>query len=254
VAAPTGDRAGLTAVPQGYAVTAHDIHVWITRLGASPTRIQALSKILSPDERQRAERFHFQADRERHVVGRGLARILLGHLLGIGADEIQFRYNDFGKPSLVPAQNIADFQFNLSHSGDLILLAVTAGRAIGVDVEQIRQDTEVDAVAARFFSPRENVDLASVFPAQRRDAFFSCWSRKEAFIKATGAGLFRCLHGFDVALKPDEPARLLQTRPDPAEADRWVIRNLDVGPGYKAALAVEGASWELKTMTWTPDR
>ncbi len=248
-----GDREGLAAAPQGYAVTPCDVHVWMGRLGSGRAHVEAMSEILSPDERQRAERFHFQADRERLVVGRALARIVLGHLLDIRSDEIQFCYNDFGKPSLAPAQNSADFQFNVSHSGDIVLFAVTARRAVGVDVEQIRENLEVDAIAARFFSTRERADLAAVAADQRCAAFFACWSRKEAFIKAGGVGLLRGLDSFDVSLKPDEPAMLLQTRPDPTEAGRWVIRDLDVGPRYKAALAVEGSICELKTLDWRPD-
>jgi len=238
----------LAEVPRGYAVSPRDLHVWMRRLGTSGPHLQAMMDILSAEERQKAERFYFQADRERHVVGRALVRVLLGRLLAIKPDEIEFRYSEAGKPSLVGAQNSADYQFNVSHSGDLILVAVTARRAIGVDVERIREDVELDAIAARFFSQRERADLAAVSPDQRRGAFFACWSRKEAFIKATGAGLGRPLDAFDVSVRPDEPAMLRETRPDRAEAARWVIRDLDVGPDHKAAVAVEGSGWELKTL------
>lgn len=248
-----GDVEGL-AVPKGYAVTRRDVHVWVKRLGSPGAHIRALREILSLDERRKAERFYFPADRERHVVGRALTRILLGDLLAIAPDEIQFCYNDFGKPSVAPAQNGADFQFNISHSGDVILIAVAARRAVGIDVEQIREDLEVDAVAARFFSTREKDDLASLPPGQRRAAFFACWSRKEALIKAAGFGLPQYLDRFDLSMKPDEPAILLRTRPDPAEVRRWAIRDLDIGPGYKAALAVEGSCWELKTIDETTSR
>jgi len=242
----------LAEVPNGYAIGSRDVHVWMRRLGSPAAHLQAMIEILAPEERQRAERFHFLADRERHVVGRALARILLGRLLAIRPDEIAFRYSESGKPSLTSAQNSADYQFNVSHSGDFILVAVTARRAIGVDVERIRNEVELDAIAARFFSQREQVDLATVPPDQRRAAFFACWSRKEAFIKATGAGLGRPLDAFDVSVKPDAPAMLQETRPDRAEAARWVLRDLDVGPDHKAAVAVEGSGWELKTMDWRP--
>ena len=238
----------LAEVPRGYAVSPRDLHVWMRRLGTSGPHLQAMMDILSAEERQKAERFYFQADRERHVVGRALVRVLLGRLLAIRPDEIAFCYSEAGKPSLTAAQNSADYQFNVSHSGDLILVAVTARRAIGVDVERIREDVELDAIAARFFSQRERADLAAVSPDQRRGAFFACWSRKEAFIKATGAGLGRPLDAFDVSVRPDEPAMLRETRPDRAEAARWVIRDLDVGPDHKAAVAVEGSGWELKTL------
>jgi 4'-phosphopantetheinyl transferase len=242
----------LPEVPRDYAVSPRDVHVWMRRLGATSDHLQAMMEILPPEERQRAGRFHFHADRERHMVGRALSRILLGRLLDIRPEEIQFRDSEAGKPSLIAAQNTADYQFNVSHSGELVLVAVAAGRAIGVDVERIRDDMELDAIAARFFSQRERADLASVSPDQRCGAFFACWSRKEAFIKATGAGLGRPLDAFDVSVRPDEPAMLRETRPDRAEAARWVIRDLDVGPDHRAAVAVEGSDWQLKTMNWCP--
>jgi 4'-phosphopantetheinyl transferase len=238
----------LPQVPSGYAVSPRDVHVWVRRLGTPVAHLQAMMDILCTEEREKAERFHFQADRERHVVGRALVRVLLGYLLAIKPDEIAFRYSEAGKPSLTAAQNSADYQFNVSHSGDLILVAVTARRAIGVDVEKIREEVELDAIAARFFSQRERADLAAVSPDQRRGAFFACWSRKEAFIKATGAGLGRPLEAFDVSVRPEEAAMLRETRPDQAEAARWIIRDLDVDPDHKAAVAVEGSGWELKTL------
>lgn len=167
----TSEVEGLIEVPKDYAVGARDVHVWKRCLGSSAGHIEAMSQILSADERQRAERFHFQADRERHVVGRALARTLLGQLLGIGPPDIRFCTNEFGKPSVAPEQNRAEFQFNISHSGDIVLLALAAGRAVGVDVEQIRENVEIDALAERFFSARERADLASVAPHRRRAAF-----------------------------------------------------------------------------------
>jgi 4'-phosphopantetheinyl transferase len=236
----------LIEVPKGYSLGPTDVHVWVSRLGWSHQHLQGLYEILSLDERRKAERFHFQVDRERHVIGRALARIVLAHLLDVAPNNVRFRYNKFGKPYLDCNDNGPQRRFNLSHSGDLILLAVAAGREIGVDVEGVRQDVKVDRIAARYFSARERAELASLPPEKRAAAFFACWSRKEAFIKAKGIGLSFPLDCFDVSLKPDAPAVLLETRPDPLEAGRWTIRDLDVGPSYKAAIAVEGCGFDLK--------
>jgi 4'-phosphopantetheinyl transferase len=242
----------LIEVPKGYALDPADVHVWVTEVGWPCRHIQALSEILSADERQNVEQFHFQVDRDRHVIGRALARIVLAHLLDVTPGCVRFRYNEFGKPYLDCGENSPWLRFSLSHSGDLVLMAIAAGREIGVDVERVREDVAVDCIAARFFSVRERAELASLPSDQRADAFFSCWSRKEAFIKAKGTGLFLPLDGFDVSLKPGAPAMLLETRPDPVEAIRWTIRNLDVGPAHKAAVAVEGGGFSLKMIECHP--
>jgi 4'-phosphopantetheinyl transferase len=121
-----------------------------------------------------------------------------------------------------------------------------------VDVERVRDGLELEAIAKRFFSSGEQADLAALPSGQRRNAFFRCWCRKEAFMKARGEGLSLPLNRFDVSLRPGEPAVLLATRPDAVEASRWVIRDLDVGPGHKAAVVVEGSGCRLKTLEWRP--
>ncbi|HKG01307.1 MAG TPA: 4'-phosphopantetheinyl transferase superfamily protein, partial [Xanthobacteraceae bacterium] len=198
---PTAEIWDPTAeVPRGYAICDDEVHVWLTRIGWPSEYIHALTELVSPEERQKADRFHFQIDRERHVIGRALVRILLGHLLDRRPDSLHFHHNDFGKPGLLGGANERRLQFNVSHSGDLILIALAANRAIGVDVEHVRGDLEVDGIAARFFSAREQADLAMLDEGPRRDAFFRCWTRKEAFIKARGEGLSLPLDQFDVSL------------------------------------------------------
>jgi 4'-phosphopantetheinyl transferase len=243
-------RDGLFEVPRDYSISDDEVHVWLARIGLPARHILMLADILSPEERQKARRFHFQVDRERHVVGRALVRIAIGRLLDRRPDNLHFRYNNFGKPYLADDANERGLQFNVSHSGELILVALAANRKIGVDVERVRRDLNIDGIAGRFFSSREQADLAALPVDLRHDAFFRCWSQKEAFIKAQGEGLSLPLDSFDVTLRPTEPPALLETRPDPVEASRWVIRALDVGPDHKAALAVEGAGWRLETMQW----
>lgn len=227
-----------------------EVHVWRAALDAPARSTAGFEQCLSPDERQRLERFRFEHDRKRYLVGRGLLRTLLGRYVDAAPDRLRFDYTPFGKPHLAAGPARQDLQFNVSHSGELLLIAVTCGRALGVDVEQVRADIEVATIAACYFSPNEQAALAELAGTEQVDAFFDCWTRKEAYIKARGDGLSRPLDQFDVSLKPGQAARLLETRPDPAEAHRWHLAELDVGAGYKAALAVEGTGWTLRCWDW----
>jgi 4'-phosphopantetheinyl transferase len=230
-----------------------EVHVWRTTLSLPAKSLAGLEPILSADELERMHRFHFERDRRRYLIGRGLLRVLLGHYLGVAPDHLRFDYTPFGKPHLATGQAARALQFNVSHSGELLLVAVTAGRALGVDVEQIRPDIEVEEIATRFFSSNEQGALGKLTGAAQVDAFFDCWTRKEAYIKAKGEGLSLPLDQFDVALMPGEPARLIETRPDPAEARRWCLTKLDVADGYRAAVVVEGEGWTLKCWDWRPE-
>jgi len=231
-----------------------EVHVWRVPVDWLASSIDGLERTLSADEEQRMRRFRFDDDRKRYLVGRGLLRLLLGRYLELRPQELRFDYTPFGKPHL--AANVAQrsLEFNVSHSGELLLIAIAAGRAVGVDVEQVRADIEVGAIAAHFFSSNEQDTLGKLATALQIDAFFNCWTRKEAYIKAKGDGLSLPLDQFDVSLMPDEEARLLETRPDPDEARRWRLANLDVADGYKAALAAEGSGWTLRCWDWRPDR
>jgi 4'-phosphopantetheinyl transferase len=232
-----------------YALPEGEVHVWRTGLDITVFDIGRLRRILSPDEQERADRFHFEADRRRSIIGRGHLRLLLGEILGLPADSLQFDYDEFGKPRLMPTQRLA-LQFNVSHSGDLILIAISIGRAVGVDVERIRTDLDLDGVAARFFSANERKTLASLAGPGRYEAFFTCWTRKEAYLKARGVGLSLPLDQFDVSFLPDEEPRLLATRHDPPDAGRWGLRALGLSGGYVAALAAQGSNWKLKCWDW----
>jgi medium-chain acyl-[acyl-carrier-protein] hydrolase len=234
----------VAAVP---ALGANDVHVWRAPLEQPPPSLEALEQTLSPDERQRAERFHFPRDRRHFIAGRGILRTLLSRYLGQRPDEIQFCYNPHGKPRLCP--ETTGLHFNLAHSHGLALYAVSRGRELGVDLERVRADFDGEQLAQRFFSPREAAGLRSLPAAQRREAFFSCWTRKEAYLKATGMGLSLALDRFDVSLAP-AAAALLATRHDSAEARRWSLCDLAPGLGYTGALAVEGHGWRLWSAEW----
>jgi 4'-phosphopantetheinyl transferase len=233
-------------------LSAEDIHVWRIALEISDALLARWRETLADDERQRAERFHFEKDRRHFIAGRGALRVLLADYLGQRPEEVLFAYSNYGKPLLAPENNGSDLRFNLTHSHGLALLAVTRGRDLGVDVERLRDmERDGEPLAERFFSPRESAVLRSL-PAQlRREAFFLCWTRKEAYIKAKGQGLSLPLDQFDVTLQPGEPAALLATQHDPDDARRWSMRSLLPEKGYVGALVVEGHSWRLWCGDWT---
>jgi 4'-phosphopantetheinyl transferase len=207
--------------------------------------VRSLWHTLTADECQRAERYIFAKDRAHFVVARGLLRVLLGRYLGQEPQHLRFTYGRHGKPALATETGGVALRFNVSHSHGLALYAITRGREVGVDIEHIRPEVAQEQVAERFFSPREVTVLRALPTPLQAPAFFACWTRKEAYIKATGAGLALPLDQFDVSLAPGEPAALLHTAWDPQEATRWALQDLAPAPGYRAAVAVAGHDWHL---------
>jgi 4'-phosphopantetheinyl transferase len=223
----------------------HDeVHVWRATLAWPDAAAHRLEQCLSADERDKMQRFRFERDRRRYLVGRGLLRSLLGRYLDMAPQDLRFETTAAGKPHLASGQG--QLQFNLAHSGEYVLIAIADGRAVGIDVEGIRDDFDIGEIAVHFFSLDERRDLEMLTGRARIEAFFECWTRKEAYVKARGEGLSLPLDQFDVSLRAGEPARLIATRPDPAEATRWQLSSLGVADGYKAALAVEGQGSTLR--------
>jgi 4'-phosphopantetheinyl transferase len=220
------------------------IHLW----HASPLRRRSLlpnfSTLLSSDENDRRERFHFEGDREDFAFARGMLRTVLAAYLETDPRELRFVYSEHGKPSLDWTDSETALQFNLSHTKGAVLLGICRLRAIGVDVERVRKGFSPQEIAARFFSVSEQQALMSLPEAERRAAFFRCWTRKEAFLKARGHGLSFPLPLFDVSIGDvsigaGETEVRLTTRPDPAEAQRWQILHAPAPDGFAAAVAVE---------------
>jgi 4'-phosphopantetheinyl transferase len=231
-AATGADAAGLMALRAG------DVHVWYVDLALAADAVGRLAVWLSEDERARASRFKFERDARRFLVARGALRALLGGYLGLAPHEVAFTYQPHGKPALDGVH--AALGFNLSHSGEVAVIAAGWDRAVGVDVELRRQLPDLAALAARSFAPRERTVLDALPETERPAAFFRCWTRKEAFIKATGQGLAQPLDAFVVSLAPDEPARFLDIDGDPGALARWTLHDLQPPAGYTGALVVEG--------------
>jgi 4'-phosphopantetheinyl transferase len=206
---------------------------------------------LGEHEQDRAARFRFEQDRVRFIAAHGILKQLLGTFLKVAPNSVRFRYDEYGKPRLSPEHEATSVKFNISHSGPKGLFAFAIGRELGVDIERIREEFPIEEIAVRFFSPSEVEELRSVPPNVQADAFFNCWTRKEAYIKAIGEGLSCPLNQFDVTLTPEEPAKLLAVRAAGQTLSRWTMRNLDIDEGYKAALVVEGQGWELTRNRWS---
>jgi 4'-phosphopantetheinyl transferase len=222
-----------------------EVHVWRTVLTKTASEVESLRELLSADEQRRAEKFCFNRDRAHFIVARGILREILGRYLRQPPDGLRFSYTAFGKPELHHAEGLETPRFNLTHAGTIALYAVTCGREVGIDIEYMREDIDCEEIAGHFFSRREVEALHALSPDLRTRAFFNCWTRKEAYIKARGEGLSLSLDEFEVSLSSDEPAALLTAR-DPLEVARWSLRELTPAPEYVAALAVEGSDWQLR--------
>ncbi len=239
------------APPEHNSLELDEVHVWRASLDQDSACVGSLYETLTVDERSRAERYYFEKDRKHFIVARGVLREILSRHIGIDPSQLRFTYNEYGKPALVASQEGEGLRFNVSHSGGFALFAFTRRMEIGVDIEEIRMDFASDEIARQFFSPKEVRALATVPDPLRVEAFFNCWTRKEAYIKARGLGLSLPLDGFEVSLLPGQKATLLSTRPNPDEALRWSMCELRPGRGFAAAVAVEGHEWRLKCWQWT---
>jgi 4'-phosphopantetheinyl transferase len=231
------DPAESFAVPE---LPVDTVQVWIRPLNMPPPLVQACYRLLSQEERERATRYRVERPRSDFIVTRGTLRSLLAGYLATTPESLPFQYSGYGKPLLDrPSDRRCGLRFNVSHTDGLALLAFVRGREIGVDVEKIKAAPDARKLAERFFSIRERTVLERLSGEELDAAFFRCWTRKEAYIKARGEGLSLPLHQFDVSVANSESPALLATRPDPSEAGRWILRDVPTSPGYAAALAVQ---------------
>jgi 4'-phosphopantetheinyl transferase len=226
------------------------VHVWIVPLDIPDWRDRLAPGRLSHDELQRSERYAFEEDRRRFVICRTILRAILGGYLEWDPHEVTFRQGPHGKPYVDPARSDRLIQFNVTHSADLALVAVSGAREVGVDIERVRPLDGLEDIVARHFAPAEQLALGRVPGSTRLAAFYGYWTLKEAYLKACGLGLGRALAEVDVTRAADHPIRL----PDGTGGRRsWRGKALDLAAGYRAALVVEGDAPATTMIAWAAD-
>lgn len=213
----------------------------VARLDCSPLAVANALYVLVEEERERAARFLAERERRRFLVARATLRRLLGERLGVSPRAVRLTTGEHGKPALARPFSESGLRFNVSHSEDLAVYGFARGREIGVDVEAVRSIEDAEAIVRRFFSRNECSAFLALDPVDRPLAFFRCWTRKEAFIKAIGEGLSHPLHAFDVSLKPDDPARLLRVGNRSGNESGWTLDAFDPGPGFVGAFVVQAS-------------
>jgi 4'-phosphopantetheinyl transferase len=233
--------------PDNLILSDEEAHIWRADLKANECFQSSFLKLLSPDEKNRAQKFRFAKDNRNFIIARGILRSLIGKYLEINPAEISFQYSEFGKPGIADNNTL---QFNISHSQNMALFAFTTKFNVGVDVEFVNPDIEVKDIAAKFFSTNEIMNLLALPEKQQALGFFNCWTRKEAFIKAVGEGLSFPLDKFEVSLEPNKPAKLLATDWQPDAVSKWSIYSMSPGENFVGSLAIEGLVEKVKFWNW----
>jgi 4'-phosphopantetheinyl transferase len=205
-------------------------HVWLVEVPNFIPQLDDFWEILADDEKERAERFVFAKHKEIYIIVHGILRQLLARYLQIKPQEINFINNNYGKPE------VANIHFNISHSHDMALLGFTKNSPIGIDIEFMRKNFASLNIARRFFSEHEIKALSQA--KNRTHAFFNCWTRKEAFIKAIGHGLSFPLNKFDVAIGTKKDSLLLDVRDNKYKVSDWSLTSINIPNNYQGALAV----------------
>ena len=235
------------AAPSELRLNTDETHIWRIVIEEKSYNLQSLTQLLSTDEISRANRFRFQKDRTQFIIARGMLRTILSRYLHVQPASLHFGYGAQGKPYLINKNGEPDnLRFNLSHSEEIILYAVTLDQELGIDVERIRPEFATETIAEKFFSPSEVKSLRGLPPVLQPAAFFNCWTRKEAFLKARAEGLTYPLDQFSVSLLPGEPPGLLSLAADSQELSRWSFFHLTPKPGYIGTLVVSGHYAQLR--------
>ncbi|HSE96696.1 MAG TPA: 4'-phosphopantetheinyl transferase superfamily protein [Blastocatellia bacterium] len=236
------------AEPEPSSLSKGDVDIWFVFLGMPVTG--SPERLLADDERKRAARFHLQRDRRWYIAAHASLRRILGRYLDKDPSRIQFDYGKNGKPHLSCENDTDGLCFNLSCSHGIALIAVTRGLEVGVDVERIEADVDIERMAERFFSAREREAVTSLPEARRREAFFACWTLKEAYVKAIGAGLSVAPESFDVSAGlTGTPARLT-CESEALSQTQWVIQRIASPAGYQSALALNDYPYRVRYGQW----
>ncbi|HET7624470.1 MAG TPA: 4'-phosphopantetheinyl transferase superfamily protein [Verrucomicrobiae bacterium] len=233
--------------PDDPRLEAGEVHVRAASLEISPETLEKFSVFLCASEKERARRFKFDVLRNRFIAGRGLLRKMLGFYLNCEPAKLEFDYSAQGKPELSGEFSKSGFQFNLAHSENAALFAITRAGEIGVDIERVRAIKNMDELVARFFCARENELFRKLSDEEKPAAFFNLWTRKEAILKATGEGITRSLNLVEVSFLPGEPAQLIAVNGDSEKAKQWILRDLAPAPGFAGALAIQAREIQVRT-------
>ncbi len=217
----------------------NEIHVWEINLGYNLNKVKNYISILSDEEKKKASAFRFSDDRARYIISHAVLRLLLSEYLGEKPEEIVFYTDNRGKPYILLDSKCPDIFFNLSHSHEIALIAIYRGQEIGVDIEYISRTINSDGIARRFFTINENKKLNSLSGKLRKEAFFRCWTRKEAFLKAKGLGLSGSLKSFEVSILPDEKPEIISIDGLPSEKNEWSLFDIIHIKNYIGAIAIK---------------
>lgn len=229
-----------------------ELHVWVIGTADVAGADSADVAVLDASERARLLRLQAHDDRARFVRRRVARREILAAYAGVAPSELAFTTNRWGRPVLAAPQRAVGLRFNESHSGDIAVIALAAAGRIGVDVERLRPMVDGEAIAGRFFAPAEATSLAALPAAERTEGFFNAWTRKEAVVKALGAGLSIPLDAFEVTLRPGEPAVINRWEVPDSDScgGRWHLHAFDPAPGYIGALAFDQEARACRVRTW----
>jgi 4'-phosphopantetheinyl transferase len=233
--------------PDERQLTALDVHIWASNLNRAVARISSFEQILSAEELDRASRFYFERDRCRFIAGRGILREILGSYLEMNPSQLHFSFSSHGKPYL----GTTPLHFNVTHSEDLVLVAVSTACTLGIDIERIRPIPEFEDIAINYFSMREAAELMALPQEQQRRAFYRMWTCKEASIKAAGTGLFELKRKADAAYSQVEPAKIRAISENNSIAAPWTVVELRPAPEYVATLAAPATGLTLSSWQWS---
>ncbi len=232
-------------------ISPNTVHIWKVKLTPQENQLSALQNLLSPDERHRAQRMKFQQHRNAFIAAHSALRLLLGRYLNVAASSIKFCQEAQGKPSLLMPSPTPHLLFNLSHSPHCALYAFALEREVGIDLEYKHRTMNCQSLIERVCSEQEKAVIAKLEPDEQQQIFLACWTRKEAYLKATGKGISFPLHAITVSLSPTAPASLLKVETDAQEPQRWAMQEILVDADHVGALVVEGHNWNSVYWEWS---
>lgn len=233
-----------SVAPAKFTLAAREVHVWLVRADDAALCMACCENLLATAERDRAARFKFEKDRRLYTAAHAALRSILAGYLNVAPGGLEFETGHRGKPRLAPAFTKDKLEFNLSHSSEVALIAVTREREIGVDIEHVKKEFAFAEVAERYFTTREVSAIRALPEDLQRRAFYQCWTSKEAFLKAKGVGLSGELDEVEILLDGEGRVQVKNTLPG------WYLCELNPCDDYVGAVALEGDESDLRRFQW----